>query len=240
MTENEKSGFRRRYRDACAAAHALDLIGDRWALLVVRELMTGPKRFSDLRAGLPGISANILTQRLAELETVGLLIRAELPPPAATKVYELTQWGYEAEPILKVLGNWAARSPLHDPTMPFSAASCILSMRTMFSPEKAEEDQFKIGIRLGRETFVAYVNQGHFTCDPASVDGISTVITCAPESLAAAIYGGVPLDTLIADGVISITGDRAVFERYTTLFPLPEKAATPASVAADILNEQAS
>ena len=102
---------RRRYDDACGTAHALDLVGERWALLVMRELMLGPKRFSDIRADLPGISANMLTQRLEGLEAAGVLVRRRLPPPASAQVYELTPWGYEAEPIFQVLGRWAARSP---------------------------------------------------------------------------------------------------------------------------------
>ena len=93
ITNASETPHRRRYDDACATAHALDLVGERWALLVMRELMFGPKRFSDLRASLPGISANVLTQRLEGLEEVGLVVRRKLPPPAAAKVYELTAMG---------------------------------------------------------------------------------------------------------------------------------------------------
>jgi DNA-binding HxlR family transcriptional regulator len=100
---------RRRYDDACGTAHALDLVGERWALLVARELMLGPKRFSDLRASLPGISANVLTQRLEGLEASGVLSRRRLPPPASVQVYELTPWGYELEPAILEMGRWAAR-----------------------------------------------------------------------------------------------------------------------------------
>ena len=100
----------------------------------MRELMFGPKRFSDLRAGLPGISANVLTQRLEGLEASGLVVRRKLPPPSAANVYELTEWGYESEPIFQVLGRWASRSPAHDPSLPFSAASLLLSLRTMLDP----------------------------------------------------------------------------------------------------------
>src|SRR5918912_1181169 len=116
---------KRSYADACGAAHALDLVGERWALLVMRELMLGPKRFSDIRAGLPGISANVLTQRLEGLEAAGVLVRRKLPSPASAQVYELTPWGYEAEPIFQALGRWAARSPEHDPSLPFSAVSLM-------------------------------------------------------------------------------------------------------------------
>src|SRR5918996_1530224 len=148
---------RRRYEDACGAAHALDLVGERWALLVIRELMLGPKRFSDLRADLPGISANVLTQRLEGLEASGLLVRRKLPPPASTQVYELTPWGYEAEPIVQSLGKWAARSPAHDPTLPISATSIMLSFRTMFDGARAGDFTAKIGFRLGAEDFLAKV-----------------------------------------------------------------------------------
>src|SRR5687768_4246220 len=124
---------KRSYDDACGTAHALELIGERWSLLVLRELMLGPRRFSELRGDLPGISANVLTQRLTELEERGLVRRAKLPPPASVQVYEATQWGLEAEPIVQALGRWAARSPRHDPTLPISGVSVLLSFRTMIS-----------------------------------------------------------------------------------------------------------
>ena len=98
---------KRRYDDACAAAHALDLVGERWALLVARELMLGPRRFTDLRMNLPGISPNVLTQRLDEMEKAAILRRRRLPPPASVWVYELTDWGKELEPVLQTFGRWA-------------------------------------------------------------------------------------------------------------------------------------
>src|ERR1041384_3799854 len=128
---------RRSYEDACAAAHALDLVGERWALLVMRELMLGPKRFSDLRADLPGISANVLTQRLEGLEAAGSVVPRRPPPPPRVQVYELPPWGYESEPIFQALGRWAARSPTHDPSLPLSAVSLLLSFRTMLDPARA-------------------------------------------------------------------------------------------------------
>src|ERR687889_1230549 len=126
ITEKPEARSRRRYDDACAAAHALDLVGERWALLVMRELMLGPRRFRDLKASLPAISANVLTQRLEGLEAAGVLVRRKLPPPASAQVYELTAWGRESEPIFQALGRWAARSPAHDPGLPFSTASLLL------------------------------------------------------------------------------------------------------------------
>src|SRR5438045_7461082 len=115
ITEPRNGSSRRRYDDACGTAHALDLIGERWALLVMRELMLGPKRFSDIRADLPGISANTLTQRLEGLENAGIVVREKLPPPASGQVYGLSEWGQQALPVMGALGRWAVRSQGHDP-----------------------------------------------------------------------------------------------------------------------------
>src|SRR5258708_11095311 len=124
---------KRSYDDGCAAAHALDLIGERWALLVVRELVLGPKRFTDLRAGLPGISPNVLTQRLEELERASVVRRRKLSPPAGAWVYELTDWGLELEPAIMALGRWAARSP-HFPQGPSTSVDAlILSFPPIFA-----------------------------------------------------------------------------------------------------------
>src|SRR5215203_1101958 len=152
ITKKSTTLSRRRYEDACGTAHALDLVGERWALLVMRELMLGPKRFSDLRADLPGISANVLTQRLEGLEAAGVLVRRKLPRPASVQVYELTRWGYESEPIFQALGRWAARSPKHDPTLPLSAVSLFLSFRTMLDAHQAADLDARIGFRIGAET----------------------------------------------------------------------------------------
>ena len=149
VTDSQHGPSRRSYDDACGTAHALDLIGERWALLVMRELMLGPKRFRDIRADLPGISANTLTQRLEGLEATGLVVRRKLPPPAPAQVYELTQWGYEAEPIIQTTGRWATRSPAHDPTMPLSATSLMLSFRTMGDPGRMRGLAARIGFAIG-------------------------------------------------------------------------------------------
>ena len=219
---------RRRYDDACGTAHALDLIGERWALLVMRELMLGPKRFSDIRADLPGISANVLTQRLEGLEGAGLLVRRKLPPPTSAQVYELSQWGYEAEPIVKSLGRWAARSPAHDPTLPLSATSLMLSFRTMFDPARAQGIDARVGFRVGTETFAGRIAGGRFDVERGDPAGADIVFAGEPTMVAAAVYGGQPIDALEAAGVLRVEGDRALAERFTTLFPLPPKAAPPA------------
>ena len=140
---------KRSYEDGCANAHALELFGERWALLVIRELMLGPKRFTDIRAGLPGISPNVLTQRLEELESASIAVRRKLPPPASVWVYELTDWGRELEPIMQAIGRWAVRSPTRRPGLPLGVNSLILSLRTMFNAESAHGLALTLGIEAG-------------------------------------------------------------------------------------------
>lgn len=219
--------MKRRYDDACGTAHALDLIGERWALLVMRELMMGPKRFGDLRTDLPGISANVLTQRLEGLEAAGLLVRRKLPPPASTQVYELTPWGYEAEPIVQSLGRWAARSPAHDPTLPISATSIMLSFRTMFDPARAGDLKARIGFRLGAESFLATVDDGRFESARGETESADVIFAGTPTGLAAAVYGGQPFEALEEAGMLKVEGSRDTAARFTTLFPLPPKVETP-------------
>jgi DNA-binding HxlR family transcriptional regulator len=225
VTNAGQAGSKRRYDDACGTAHALDLIGERWALLVVRELMLGPKRFSDLRADLPGLSANVLTQRLEGLEAAGLVVRRRLPPPASAQVYELTPWGYEAEPVIQSLGRWAARSPAHDPTLPISAVSIMLSFRTMFDAARAGDFRARIGFRLGAESFVARLGEGRLEIARDETEGADAVFAGTPQGLAAAVYGGQPFEALEAAGILKVTGDRTTAARFATLFPLPPKVA---------------
>jgi DNA-binding HxlR family transcriptional regulator len=208
---------RRRYDDACATAHALELIGERWALLVLRELMLGPRRFSDLRTDLPGVSANTLTQRLGELEQRGLVRRRRLPPPASVQVYEATPWGLEAEPIVQALGRWAARSPGHDPTLPISGVSVLLSFRTMISAKRAKGVDARIGFRFGADDYVARIKKGRIRVARGPLDQCEVVFSGPPAALAAVVYGGQPLDLL------GVSGDRALAEKFTTLFVLPPK-----------------
>jgi DNA-binding HxlR family transcriptional regulator len=217
------SSSRRRYEDACGTAHALDLIGERWALLVMRELLLGPKRFSDLRADLLGISANVLTQRLEGLEAAGILVRRKLPPPAPAWVYDLTLWGYESEPIFQALGRWAARSPHHDPGLPLSAVSLLLSFRTMLDPHRAQAFEARIGLRIGAETFLVHVTDGRIEVARGDLKDTTVVFTGTAPAIAAAVYGGQSLAALMEGGALSLEGDRRIAERFVTLFPLPPK-----------------
>ncbi len=214
---------RRRYEDACGAAHALDLVGERWALLVMRELMFGPKRFSDLRSDLPGISANVLTQRLEGLEQAGVLLRRKLPPPASAQVYELTSWGYESEPIFQALGRWAVRSPTHDAQLPLSGTSLIMSFRTMVHPDRLDGLEARIGVDFGKERFTLLLRDGQIKVERGEISNADAVLSGAPEVIAAAVYAGEPIERLEGRKALAITGDRQLIQRFLALFSLPPK-----------------
>ncbi len=217
----------RRYDDACGTALGLELVGERWALLVVRELMLGARRFGDLRASLPGLSANVLTQRLEGLEAAGVLVRRRLPPPASVQVYELTPWGLEAEAVIQALGRWAARSPDHDPTLPLSPVSMMLSLRTMFDPAKAGDALLAIGFRFGETTFRVCVADGVLTVERTVPVGASAVIEGTPEAVAAVIYGEPAEAAARTRELLHIEGDPGAFLRFAGWFELPPKATKP-------------
>jgi DNA-binding HxlR family transcriptional regulator len=218
VTTTRKSEEKRRYDDACGLAHALELLGERWAMLVLRELAYGARRFSELKADVQGISANVLTQRLTELEARGLVRKIKLPPPASVQVYEATEWGLEAVPVIASLGRWAARSPCHDPTLPMSHVSIIMSLQTLLSPALAEGIDARIGFRLGEANYVTTLHEGRLDVKRGEVADCDVEFIGDPSAVAAVIHGGAPLET------IRVEGDLEFARRFVKLFPLPPKA----------------
>lgn len=226
MTRSKKATPGLWYEDACGAAHGLELVGERWSLLVVRELLLGPRRFGQLREALPGVSANVLTQRLDGLEQSGIVVRRELPMPGNAHVYELTPWGYEAEPILQTLGRWAARSPAHDPSLPLSAVSLLLSFRTMFDPKHAQGLECEATLQLGPEPFVLHVSEQGIEIERGSSKAMDFTLSAEPAALASVVYGGRALVEAESAGDLQITGDRTLAKRFVKLFRLPPKASS--------------
>lgn len=222
--------FKRSYEDGCAAAHALDLVGERWALLIVRELVVGAKRFTDLRAGLPGISPNVLTLRLEELEQASVLRRRRLLPPAATSVYELTDWGRELSPILQALGRWGARSPLMAEGLPVSTAALMMSLQAMFSADLAGDAVGTVGFELGEERFHATVGGEGLAVVRGEADAPDARVSGSTAALAEVVHGGRKLSDALKTGDLVLEGDKAWVRRFLTFFPAPEPAAS--SVAA--------
>jgi DNA-binding HxlR family transcriptional regulator len=216
----------RTYGDGCAIARALDLVGERWALLVVRELLLGPKRYTDLRSGLPNASPNVLSQRLAELERAGVIRRRKLPPPAGARVYELTEWGRELEGTVMSLGHWAARSPSGLPSdAPVGADSMILALRARFDPGAAHGLKLRYELGLGEDRFRVEVADSNLDVARGAADQADATIDSDPDTLASVLWGGQRVDDAQRSGRMTIEGDKAAVEGFIQLFPMPEPAA---------------
>src|SRR5690606_10675362 len=182
------------------------------------------RRFSDIKAALPGISANVLSQRLEGLETSGIVERRRLPPPAAVQVYALTRWGLDAEPIFQSLGQWAVRSPSHDPSLPLSPVSLMLSLRTMFDPSLACGMRMTAAFAFGEDVFVARVGQGTLQAARVAVEEAGNADVCfsgSTQAVAAAVHAKVPLSILESAGDLVLTGDRGLAEQFVTFFAFP-------------------
>jgi DNA-binding HxlR family transcriptional regulator/putative sterol carrier protein len=215
----------RTYGDGCAIALGLDVVGERWALLVVRELLLGPKRYTDLRRGLPNASPNVLTQRLGELERAGVIRRRKLPPPAGTRIYELTDWGRELEETVISLGRWAARSPSGLSDGPIGADSMILALRSRFDPGAARELRARYELRLGEDRFRVEVAGDRLDIARGDADEADATIDTDPDTLAAVLWGGRSLADAQRSRKMTIDGDETAVERFARLFPMPEAAA---------------
>jgi len=216
----------RTYGDGCAIARALDVVGERWALLVVRELLLGPKRYTDLRRGLPNASPNVLSERLRELERAGVVRRRKLPPPAGSRVYELTDWGRELEEIVLSLGRWAALSPTPPSDAPIvSGDSIILALRARFDPGAAQGLRAGYELRLGEDRFRVEVADDEIEAVRGGADQADATIDTDPDTLGAVLWGGRSLADAQRSGSMSIEGDKTAVERFLRLFPVPEPGA---------------
>ncbi|MHB1536981.1 MAG: winged helix-turn-helix transcriptional regulator [Solirubrobacteraceae bacterium] len=224
-------GDRRSYADPCGIARALDIVGERWTLLIVRELMLGPKRFVDLRAGLTNLSANVLAQRLRELESAGLVTRRTLPPPAASRVYELTPRGQDLEPVLLALGRWGRHAPFPADAAPLGIDAVILALPTTFNPSRAHGVETDLELRLGPNRFLARIHDSQLTVSRDSQTPADAGLHTDPATLATLLWHDGDLDTITPSKTARVAGDRAQVERFLTLFtpnaPQPPPAPTP-------------
>ena len=211
----------RTYGDGCAIAHGLDLIGERWALLVVRELLLGPKRYTDLRRGLPNASPNVLSERLKELERAGVVRRDKLPPPAGSRVYELTEWGRGLEDTVLALGRWGARSPSGPSDAPIGADSVILALRARFDAGAADGLAARYELRLGEDRFRVELADGGLAVARGAADRPDATIVTDPDTLSAVLWRGRPVADAQRAGELTIEGDKAAAKRLLRLFPMP-------------------
>src|SRR5688500_8674805 len=215
---------RRTYGDACAAAHALDLVGERWALLVVRELLLGPKRFTDLRAGLPHVSPNVLGQRLRDLERDGVVRRRRLGPPAGAWVYELTDWGNQLEPVLTHLGRWGLRSPAFGGGGPVSVDSLMLALRSLFDPEASGDLRAGYQLRFGEDHLWVRIDAGSINVQRGELPEADATIETDPQTFAALLTKRLGVDEADATGQAKVLGDLRLAQRLFELFPIPTPA----------------
>jgi DNA-binding HxlR family transcriptional regulator len=211
---------KRTYGDPCGIARALDVVGERWALLVVRELLLGPKRFTDLRAGLPNLGPDVLSQRLRELEADGVVTRRRLPPPAGSKVYELTERGLELEPVILALGRWGTSVPFPPDGHELGPDSTILALKTVFDPQAARNGDLGVELRLGEQTFSVQVEGGGIEIARGSVEDPDAVLTTSTMTLVALLWQGLALGEAVRSGAAEIEGDRRKLERFLGLFAL--------------------
>lgn len=216
---------RRTYGEACRFAYALDLVGERWALLIVRELLLGPKRFTDLRAGLPHASTNILSDRLRELEQNAIVRHRKLPPPFASSVYELTEWGRELEPIVTRLGAWGARSPIPPDSEEIGPDSIVLALGSLFDPEAAGDLSATYNLQIGDERFRVEIAAGRVELGRGVAKDPAVAVTLAfadAPTMAAVLTGQLPFAEAIASGALQLAGPKQAARRFLRLFPMPE------------------
>jgi DNA-binding HxlR family transcriptional regulator len=216
---------KRTYGDACGIARALDVLGERWALMVVREMLLGPKRFTDLRTDLPKVSPDVLAQRLRELEHAGIVVRRTLPAPAASHVYELTPKGLALEPALTELGRWGGANcepPGADLTM--SRDAHILSLRTLFDPALAGGFAVTMSLRLGDERFHAVVADGGLTLERGELPEADVVVETDHATMIAIAHGRRTFAEARRSGDLRVEGDKQAAARFFGLFPLPAPA----------------
>jgi DNA-binding HxlR family transcriptional regulator len=217
---------RRSYQDACGIARALDLVGERWSLLVVRELLLGPKRFTDLRQGLPQISPDVLAQRLRDQEAAGLVRRRDLAPPAASRVYELTARGRALEPVIVVLGRWGSSAPFAEGVEPrLGNDAAVIALKSLLDGAAARTlGDLEWSLRLGEDQYALRLVDGRLDATRGESPDPRTTIRTDSRTLAAVLWHGRRLADARRTGDLEISGDLAKAKALLRLFPLPAEA----------------
>jgi DNA-binding HxlR family transcriptional regulator len=216
----------RTYGDRCGIARALDAVGERWALLLVRELLLGPKRFTDLRGGLPNASPNVISERLRELDRAGIVGRRKLGPPSRAQVYELTERGRELEPVVLALGRWGSAAPVPDDAE-MSVDSHVIALKTVFEPGSPGAVDATYELRLEEDRFRVEVAGGRLEIVRGEAERPEATIATDRETLRALLWRGRDLDAAVRAGEATVGGERAAAARFLALFPAPAPAEGP-------------
>ena len=209
----------RTYDDSCGLARALDVLGERWTLLIVRELLLGPKRFVDLRAGLPTMSQNVLTRRVREMEQAGLVARILLPPPANAPAYRLTARGLQLRPALIELSRWGAFEPM-PPRTDRSPAAMLLALSALYDASRIGAVASGV-LTIGRESFTLTATPDGLDIQTGAATSADFHLTGTVEALQGVLLRGAAAEDLEAGGELTVTGDRASIARLSRCFPAP-------------------
>ena len=212
----------RTYGDNCGVARALDLVGERWALLVVRELLLGPKRFTDLRAGLPHVSPDILAQRLRELEDSGIARRGKLPPPAGARIYELTERGRQLEPAILALGRFGSVAPFPPGDAQLGVDALVIALKSLFEPAAADGLHATYELRLGEHRFRLRIADGRLDVARGEAEAPDAVLETDSATLANILWHGRKAAEARRAGDMTVVGDQRAVTRLLGLFPLPD------------------
>lgn len=213
----------RSYNQFCGLAYALDIVGERWTLLIVRELIVGPRRFKDLMDGLPGISSNLLSERLKNLDQQGMISRRVLPPPAGSTVYELTAMGQALEPMLLELGKWGSQfapASAGDTTV-LHLGSYALTLKTFFRPEQAQGMHTTFELHVGNEVLQARIENGEMHVQQGESRKADAIFHSDMESFLGLLRGQLQPDEAIAEGVIQVKGDPDALHRFLNICGIP-------------------
>lgn len=225
--EADSRQSRRTYNEYCAVAKGLDVIGDRWSLLLARELLLGPKRYKDLLAALPGIGTNLLAQRLRELERVGVVGRATLPPPAGSSVYRLTPHGEALQPVVGAIGRWGAAflgAPEPDDVM--VPGAYFVAMRHSFKSDRAGDLAETYELHVDGRVFAVQVQNSACTTAEAPASAPDAVFRLDVQTLNALLLEGLDPDDAVAQGRVDLSGDSAALRRFIHVFVIRDPKAS--------------
>jgi len=218
---------KRSYGQFCGLARALEIVGERWALLIIRDLLVGHRRYTDLHRGLPKIPTNILSARLKELEAAGVVRRRILPRPESSIVYELTEYGAALEDVVLSLGRWGARSLGEQaPEDIVTVDSLIMALRSTFRPGPARGDRLSYELRFGDIVLHARVGDGGLTAAAGPLPDADLVIEAGP-GFRALLAGEIDPGQAIADGLVRLTGDPGLLHRFVEIFAIEPAPAEP-------------
>lgn len=207
------------YQQYCALARTLDVVGNRWTLLIIRELRPGPRRFTDLIDGLPGISRKLLTERLRDLERDGIITRKELPPPAARQVYELTEDGRDLATAMAPLAAWGARRLGElQPTDSFQARWAGVGMASLADRAAAKGVSETYQYVVGDSAFYMSIDDGSIEVHDGRAQDASVVVSTDEQTWADVVSGRTPASSATATGALTITGDQQAAKRLRTIF----------------------